>query len=278
MKYAKYHAIGNDYIVIRPSDTQKELDTETIRAICHRNYGVGSDGILFGPLGSKECDFRLRILNPDGSEAETSVNGIRIFARFLWDQQMVGNQCFTIETLGGAVSCEVSGNGKSVTIFMGEVRFESSKVPVDEENREMMCEEVEIDGQTLRFCSAPNCSPHCYVLPEKLRVEEVHHFGPLLVVDSDFPNRTNVQFMKIIDRNNVQLEILEQGAGYTPASIRSATAAAAVACKQGLCDSDITVQMPCGDIQIQFNNGVFATMTGPVKKVSEGLLAMELFE
>lgn len=83
MKYSKYHAIGNDYIVIHPTNVQGELDPDIIRTICHRNYGVGSDGILFGPLDSKSCEFGLRILNPDGSEAEKSGNGLRIFARFL---------------------------------------------------------------------------------------------------------------------------------------------------------------------------------------------------
>ena len=121
MKYTKYHAIGNDYIVIRPADVKGELDPGAIRLICHRNYGVGSDGILIGPLDNESCEFGLRILNPDGSEAEKSGNGLRIFARFLWDEHLVDNGYFTIETIGGPVSCVVSDDGRSAKVEMGEV-------------------------------------------------------------------------------------------------------------------------------------------------------------
>lgn len=115
MKYPKYHALGNDYIVIRPGELDRELVRYVIRLICHRNYGIGSDGILLGPLDSRSCDFGLRIFNPDGSEAEKSGNGLRIFARYLWDKGLVDDQRFTVETPGGVVSCQVSAGGKSVT-------------------------------------------------------------------------------------------------------------------------------------------------------------------
>jgi len=100
MKYVKYHALGNDYMVISPTDLEGPLNTRDIQLVCHRNYGVGSDGILLGPLNSHTCDFGLRIFNPDGSEAEKSGNGLRIFSRFLWDQGKVGKDPFTVETLG----------------------------------------------------------------------------------------------------------------------------------------------------------------------------------
>ena len=110
--FHKYHALGNDYIVIAPKDFSGELTPESIRLICHRNYGIGSDGILVGPLGSKSCDFGLRIFNPDGSEAEKSGNGLRIFARYLWDDGLAGGNSFTVETPGGAVTCEVGADGR----------------------------------------------------------------------------------------------------------------------------------------------------------------------
>ena len=278
MKYSKYHAIGNDYIVIHPSDVHGELDGNTIRTICHRNYGVGSDGILLGPLDSKKCDFGLRIMNPDGSEAEKSGNGLRIFARALWDQQLVGNQCFTIETLGGVVSCEVGNDGKCVTVEMGEVNFDSRKIPVVGGHRDVLNEEIEIDGQVLTFCAATVGNPHCVVLSEEPTQENAHRFGPLLEADSRFPNRTNVQLMKVIDRNNIQIVIWERGAGYTLASGSSSTAAAAIAYRLGLCESDITVHMPGGEIHIQFDKGFFATMTGAVTKISKGVMTNEMFK
>ena len=130
MKYVKYHALGNDYVVIRPLDLDRTLDAGDVQLICHRNYGVGSDGILLGPLDSKTCDFRLRIFNPDGSEAEKSGNGLRIFSRFLWDKGLVGKNPFTVETLGGPVTCHIEEGGKAVTVEMGEVSFLSTRIPV----------------------------------------------------------------------------------------------------------------------------------------------------
>jgi len=224
MRYSKYNAIGNDYIVIRPTDIPGELDPDVIRTICHRNYGVGSDGILLGPLDSKLCEFGLRILNPDGSEAEKSGNGLRIFARFLWDEHLVGDQCFTVETLGGAVSCEVSSDGRSVKVKMGEVSFDSRDIPVLGGPREVLDEEIEVDCQILRFCAATVGNPHCVVLSDEPTPEEARRFGPPLEVDARFPNRTNVQFMKVLDRDNIQIEIWERGAGYTLAISISSSA------------------------------------------------------
>ncbi len=278
MKYTKYHAIGNDYIVIRPADVKGELDPGAIRLICHRNYGVGSDGILIGPLDNESCEFGLRILNPDGSEAEKSGNGLRIFARFLWDEHLVDNGYFTIETIGGPVSCVVSDDGRSAKVEMGEVSFDSSKIPVVGDHREVLKETIEVDDQILTFCAATIGNPHCIVLSDSPTPEDAHRLGPLLEVDPRFPNRTNVQFMRVVDRNNIQIEIWERGAGYTLASGSSSTATAAVARRLGLCDTDITVHMQGGDIQINFSKGFFASMTGPVMKICDGIIADEMFK
>jgi len=278
MRYAKYHALGNDYIVIHPEKIQDKLSEDMIRLICHRNYGIGSDGILFGPLDSQDCNFGLRIFNPDGSEAEKSGNGLRIFARSLWDEHLVGSQRFTVETLGGMVSCEVSADGKNVKVEMGEVSFDSTTIPVEGASREVLNEELEIDGHVLGFCAATVGNPHCIVLSEHPTSEEAHRYGPLIEVDRHFPNRTNVQFMKVIDRDKIQIEIWERGAGYTLASGSSSTAAAAVAHKLGLCDPDIMVHMPGGRLHIQFSNGFFATMTGPVSKICDGVITDEMFK
>jgi len=277
MKYAKYHALGNDYVVIHPTKIQDKFSDDMIRLICHRNYGVGSDGILLGPLGSQACDFGLRIYNPDGSEAEKSGNGLRIFARSLWDEGFVGGEPFTVETLGGAVSCEVSADGKSVKVEMGEVSFDSTAIPVEGASREVLNEELEIDGHVLRFCAATVGNPHCVVLLDHPTPNQARRYGPMIEIDPRFPNRTNVQFMRVMDRNNIQIEIWERGAGYTLASGSSSTAAAGVAHKLGLCEPDIMVNMPGGSLRIQFSNGFFATMTGPVTKICDGLMTDEMF-
>jgi len=278
MKYTKYHALGNDYIVIHPADLKNEINQDMIRLVCHRNYGVGSDGLLLGPLESQSCDFRLRIFNPDGSEAEKSGNGLRIFARSIIDKSLTNEFTFTVETLGGAVSCEVSPDGRSVKVEMGKVSFDSTIIPVKGAPREVLNETIEIDGHSFKFCAATVGNPHCVVLSNHPTPEEAHHYGPLIEVNPRFPNRTNVQFMRVMDHNNIQIEIWERGAGYTLASGSSSTAAAAVARRLGLCNSDITVHMPGGQIKIQFDDDFAATMTGPVTKVCDGNIADEMFE
>jgi diaminopimelate epimerase len=278
VKYVKYHGLGNDYLVIRPADVKGELDESGIRRICHRRYGVGSDGILLGPYASRTCDFRLKIFNPDGSEAEKSGNGLRIFARFLFDQGLVRDIPFTVETLGGKVTCQVLDHGKLIIVEMGKVLFSSSSIPVVGNEREVLREQMNIDGASFEYCAATVGNPHCVILHESVSPELVRRYGPLIESDSRFPNRTNVQFMQVLDRRNIRIEIWERGAGYTLASGSSSTAAAGVACRLGLCDRDITVHMPGGCLFIQFSGDFDATMTGPVTRVCQGVMDAEMFE
>ena len=278
MKFAKYHALGNDYIVIDPGDLPGDLDQETIRQICHRHYGIGSDGILLGPLETNSADFGLRVFNPDGSEAQASGNGLRIFARFLLDDGCAGGGSFTVQTPGGIYMCDVSEDGRSVTVQMGRVTFDSRLVPVAGRPREVLNEIIEVDGQELAYCAASVGNPHCVVLCERPSPEIAQRLGPLIETDSRFPDRTNVQFMQVLDRGNVRIEIWERGAGYTLASGSSSTAAAAVAHRLGLCDERINVHMPGGTLNIQFDGELRATMSGPVKKVCSGIVSAELFK
>jgi len=277
MKYTKYHALGNDYIVIDPTEVRDQLTEDMIRRICHRNYGVGSDGILYGPFASSACDFGLQIYNPDGSEAEKSGNGLRIFARYLWDGRRAGAEPFSVETLGGAVTCEVGSDGRQVKVEMGEVSFDSTVIPVAGKPREVLNEEIEAAGRVFKFCAATVGNPHCVVLTENPTSEDARRYGPLIETEPRFPNRTNVQFMSVQDRRNIRIEIWERGAGYTLASGSSSTAAAAVARRLDFCGPDITVHMPGGSLRIQFKNGFFATMTGPVTKICDGSMAEEMF-
>ena len=278
MKFRKYHGLGNDYIVICPTDIDGDLDRERVRLICDRNYGIGSDGILLGPLHSENSDFRLKIFNPDGGEAEKSGNGLRIFSRFLWDQGLVQEKQFTVETLGGIVVCNVHGAGKTVTVEMGEASFLSSKIPVTGEEREVLRERMEVGDAAFEYCAATVGNPHCIILCDKVSPELARKYGPLIETDLRFPNRTNVQFMQIIDRSNIRIEIWERGAGYTMASGSSSTAAAAVAHRLDLCDSGISVHMPGGKLSIRLSPNFEATMTGPVTYVCEGVMDREMFK
>lgn len=277
MKYLKYHALGNDYIVLRPESFQYEMTPDIVRLVCHRNFGVGSDGILYGPLSSKSCDFGLRIFNPDGSEAEKSGNGLRIFARALYDEGLVKDHHFLVETIGGIVSCKVENGGGIVTVQMGKVSFDSKSIPVTGTPREVLNEEICVDGKTFRFSAATVGNPHCVILTDEPSPLDAKRYGALIENDSRFPNRINVQFMKVVDQGNIQIEIWERGAGYTLASGSSSTAAAAVAYKLELCGPNITVHMPGGNLEISIKDDFMATMTGPVTKVCEGVMTNEMF-
>jgi diaminopimelate epimerase len=230
--FEKYHALGNDYLVYDPKAGSGEFSEGDIIRICHRNFGLGSDGILVGPLPSEKADFGLRILNPDGSEAEKSGNGLRIFARFLNDQGKVQSEPFTVDTLGGVVTCEVSEDTSVISVEMGQVSFHSDVVPVN------------VTGEA----------------------REV--LGPTLETHPNFPNRTNVQFLQVLNRNRIKIEIWERGAGYTLASGSSSSAAGAVARKMGTCDSEITVEMPGGELGLVIDDEFNVQMTGPATRVA----------
>ncbi|MFN2142707.1 MAG: diaminopimelate epimerase [Candidatus Promineifilaceae bacterium] len=278
MKFSKYHALGNDYIVIDSQELDAEPDQHMIRTVCHRNYGIGSDGILLGPLESAMAGFGLRIFNSDGSEAEKSGNGLRIFARYLFDQDYVSDRPFTVETKGGAVSCDVSADGRMVKVDMGRVSFDSLEIPVAGPPREVLEETIFVEGEPFAFCAATVGNPHCIVLVEHPTAEMARRYGPAIELDGRFPNRTNVQFLTVLDRANIQIEIWERGAGYTLASGSSSVAAASVAHKLGLCDRDIQVHMPGGRLAIQIAPDFTVSQEGPVRKICDGVLAPELLQ
>lgn len=280
MRFHKYHALGNDYIVLDPADFPgwAAPSSDQIRLICHRNFGVGSDGILWGPLPSKESEVGLRIFNPDGSEAEKSGNGLRIFSRFLWDQKRVKNAGFTIETPGGHVKSVIKDGGRLITVAMGRVSFDSTKIPVAGAPREVLNESISVGGRTFTYCAATIGNPHCVLPLDDVSEALAREFGPGLETHPNFPRKTNVQFLKVIDRANIRIEIWERGAGYTLASGSSSSAAAAVAHKLGLVDASVTVHMPGGHIGIEIAPDFAIMMTGTVNKVAEGTMHPELFE
>jgi diaminopimelate epimerase len=275
---AKYHGLGNDYIVINPADLSNELTPHEIRRICDRRYGAGSDGILLGPLPAASASFGLRIFNPDGSEAEKSGNGLRIFARYLWDRGLVGDAPFTVATAGGVVTAQVQQAGRMVTVEMGRVSFDSREIPVAGPPREVLNEALLAGGVDLRICAATLGNPHCVVLREQVSAAEAQRLGPLVETDALFPRRTNVQFMQVLDRARLRIEIWERGAGYTMASGSSACAAAAVAHRLGLCDAQVTVSMPGGRLEVGIAPDWSVTLRGPVARVWAGALFEEAFD
>jgi len=280
MRFHKYHALGNDYLVLDPRDFpawSPAPTVEQIRVVCHRNFGAGSDGILWGPLPTTRAQFGLRIFNPDGSEAEKSGNGLRIFSRYLYDQKLVGTAPFTIDTPGGVVGVTIQPGGRLLAVEMGHVSFSSEKIPVVGPAREVINEKIKVLDREFTYCAATVGNPHCVIPLPEVSAELAHRYGPHLETHPNFPRKTNVQFLQILDRANIRIEIWERGAGYTLASGSSSSASAAVAHKLGLVDRNITVHMPGGQIGIAIGDNFSIRMTGPVTRVAEGTLDAELF-
>lgn len=271
--YSKYHALGNDYIVMDPAKCPLEPTPERIRLICHRNFGVGSDGILWGPV-MKNGRVSLRIFNPDGGEAEKSGNGVRIFSRYLIDEGYVKTDSFELDTPGGTVLVEkLDGEGRLLRVEMGKLSFSSPVIPVAGEKRDVVDEPMEFGGKTYRATCVTVGNPHCVIPVERAEPGLARSLGPLVENSPRFPNRINMQLLEVLDRNNIKIEIWERGAGYTLASGTSSCAAAGAARRLGMTEQDVTVHMPGGEIRISIDEDWTVHMTGSVNAVGRGEFA-----
>lgn len=273
--FVKSHALGNDYIVIDPGALSFSLTPQAIRMICDRHRGVGSDGIL-AHVPSERADFGLRIYNPDGSEAEKSGNGLRIFARYLHDHGLAKAREFRIETPGGIVNVALRLKGREVEeiiVDMGAATFQSDRIPVTGPPRDVVDEAIEADGEPLVFTAVSLGNPHCVVFVPALSQVDLHRLGPELERHQVFPNRINVQFAEVKSRNRVAILIWERGAGETLASGSSACAVAAAAVKKQLVDRELTVSMPGGELQISVALDWSIRMAGPAVEICAGVLS-----
>jgi diaminopimelate epimerase len=264
--FVKSHGLDNDYIVIDPAKIPFELTVDAIRLICHRNYGVGSDGILALTKPSGDGDVGMRVLNPDGSEAEKSGNGVRIFAKFLRDNGYVGRDRFVVSTLGGPVSVElelVDSRVAMVTANMSKATFD----PVST-----------IDVEDVRFAitSLSIGNPHCVIVVPDVDQVDLRRFGPLIERHPAFPNRTNVQFAQVVSRSEARIVIWERGAGETLASGSSSSAVAAALYRQGLVDAEVTISMPGGELFLRIDQSGDIWMRGPVEEICTGEFSPEL--
>ena len=277
--FVKSHGLGNDYIVLNIEELNFDLTTELTQRICDVHYGIGSDGILL-KVASEKADFGLRILNPDGSEAEKSGNGLRIFSKYLYDYGFAPVKDFSIETPGGLVRAHVveERNGKAfrIKVDMGQAIFEAEKVPVSCDTEECFDYPVAVEDKEYLINCVSVGNPHCVVLKDELDLDEILKYGTFLENHPMFPNRINVQFAKVVSPTEVEVLIWERGAGYTLASGSSSCAVAATVIKKGLTERKLKIIMPGGELQLEVDDNWMIQMTGEVKEIASGKLSDEL--
>lgn len=279
--FVKTHGLGNEYIVLDKEKINFNLTQKAIQRICNVNFGIGSDGILLKVQSSK-ADFGLRIFNPDGSEAEKSGNGLRIFCKYIFDYGLTKSEEFSVETKGGIVKAKIietsNKKAKLISVDMGKAIFNSREIPTKFQAKEVIGEKLEVDDREYEINCVSMGNPHCVILKEELKIDEIKSYGKSIENHCQFPNRTNVQFAKVISRSEAEILIWERGAGFTLASGSSSCAVASVLRKKNLVDNKVKIKMPGGELLIEIDDNWNIKMTGEVRQIAEGILSDELID
>ena len=232
--------------------------------MCNRNFGVGADGILEGPVLDGE-QISMVVWNPDGSVAQKSGNGVRIFAKYLKDAGYVQKKDFTIFSQGGEASIHyLNEEGTRLKASMGKVSFWSDDVPVEGPRREIINETMVFGRIPYPVTCLSIGNPHCVILMDEISKDLVCRIGRYSESARQFPEKINTQIMKVLDRTHIQTEVYERGAGYTLASGSGCCAAAAAAYRLGLTDPKMFVQMPGGTLELEIDGEGVVHMTGDV--------------
>ncbi|HVH12702.1 MAG TPA: diaminopimelate epimerase [Longimicrobium sp.] len=271
--FFKGHGLGNDYIALELASLGFELTPPAVRLFCDRHHGAGSDGIL-ARVPSASADFGVRIFNPDGSEAEKSGNGLRIFAAYLLERGDVAlRRPFTVETLGGMVRMEVQHQSEdgvlAVEVEMGTATFRSADVGLAGPDRETDQEPLELpSGDVVHINTVSVGNPHCVIFQDELDVESLRRRAPQISTHAAFARGVNVQFAVPAAPDTVDAWVWERGAGETSASGSSACAVAAAAVRRGMVtDRHVTVRMPGGDLHVHVRDDWSLVLNGPVESV-----------
>lgn len=273
----KYHGLGNDYLVLDPNKNDIKLQARNVELLCRRNFGVGADGILYGPL-QQEGKIGVQIFNPDGSEAERSGNGVRIFAKYLLDEGYVKEKKFTLHTLAGDVDIEfLDEEGSTMRVNMGKPSYAGVQIPLEGLSGEVVNEHLRFHDNDYNATCLSVGNPNCVIMMEEITPQTAKELGPFVEGASYFPNRMNMQICKVIDPENIAIEIYERGAGYTLASGTGACAAAAATKRMGLTGNKVTVHMQGGDLLVEIDEEDNIYMTGTVGTVGTFTLAENFF-
>lgn len=277
IKFTKMHGLGNDYVYIDAINQKIENESTLAKFVSDRHFGIGSDGLIL-ICKSEVADFKMRMFNSDGSEAEMCGNGIRCVGKFVYDKGLTNKTTVKIETLAGIKTLILNtkdGKVETARVDMGEPILEAEKIPVISTEEPVKNLELEAENKKFKFTCVSMGNPHAITIVENTKEFDVEKYGKVLEVDKAFPKKANIEFAQIIDRQNINMRVWERGAGETLACGTGACATAVACNLNGLTDRKVNIELLGGTLNIEWNetdNHVY--MTGPAVTVFDG----ELYE
>lgn len=271
----KYHGMGNDYLILDPNKNEIRLEEKQIKLLCRRNFGVGADGVLYGPLLGNGKIF-MRVFNPDGSEAERSGNGACIFAGYLRDMGYIHEKKILLYTKSGENEVEFLEHG-TMRVKMGKPVFACDRIPVTGMEEEIINLPLLFHGELYNATCVSVGNPNCVIMMEDVSGQKARELGPYVESAARFPNRMNLQLCHVIDKEHIRIEIYERGAGYILASGTGACAAAVAAYRMNLVGQEVCVEMPGGEILVEIKDDLTLYMTGRAESVGTFLVAEHFF-
>jgi diaminopimelate epimerase len=281
MRFTKMHGLGNDYIYVNAFKETIHNPGLVAAALSERHTGIGSDGLIL-ILPSDTADFKMSMYNSDGTEAEMCGNGIRCVGKYVYDNNMTDKESITVETLAGIKTLELNIKDKkveSIRVDMGEPVLEADKIPVITDNERFIANEIDIEGATLEFTCVSMGNPHAITYVEDIDNAPVLELGPTIEKHRIFPNKVNVEFVKVINREVLKMRVWERGTGETLACGTGACATAVASFLNKLTERNVTVELLGGDLFIEWDekdNHVY--MTGPAVKVYDGEIDISLID
>lgn len=261
IKFEKWQGLGNDFIILEENDANL-LTPDLAKKMCDRKIGIGADGI-FAPVKSKIADIGWIFYNSDGTIAQMCGNGIRCFAKYVFEKHLVEKKEFKVETLAGIITPKILENG-NVRVDMGTPVFETEKIPVNTKDNF----DFEILGYKASAVSMGN--PHCVIYTEENSEKLAKEIGPKIETSELFPEKTNVEFVNIIDKSKVKMDVWERGCGITLACGTGACATIVTGVQKGLVDNVCEVVLPGGILKIEYEKGKNVFMEGPATKAFFG--------
>lgn len=275
MKFTKMHGLGNDYVYVNCFEEKIDNPPAVARFVSDRHFGIGSDGlIMINP--SKAADFEMEMYNADGSRGEMCGNGIRCVAKYVYDYGLTDKTQISVETLGGIKYLDLTvedGKVSLVKVDMGKPELEADRIPIISEREQVIDEPIEVDGKEYHMTGVSMGNPHAVIYVDDVKGLDLEKTGPKFENHERFPKRINTEFVHCIDRQTVEMRVWERGSGETLACGTGACAVAVSSILNNLTDTQVTVKLLGGDLQIEWDrekDRVF--MTGPATVVFDGVI------